>query len=748
MEDLMRHLYRSLGGVLTLAVLAGCSEPSADKSGATGTGGLSGSGGSGISGSSGTGTGGSGAGTSSGGSSGTSTGGGAGSATGGSSGTGSTGLPTVPGTPDTSVTTALPPLPSFQRVTASATGDSVSISVEPIEGAKDYRVYVLPADSAITPGENGAVTVQDAVYRCAGNRQTPRIAQDGRDKRQSEAFFTQVDGQSVSGYRRTLADATLGYVYVNPGEGRIPVYAMGDPSADADNSCYWQRWAASRVKRYVTSEAERADLLSQRWRDDGIAFYIPAATSALTKPVYATNTPLYYVDGPEANARSGRNVAFNILAAPELPATVPLMRVFYDNACGRSHDELAAGVPRFERARFQGDELPMFDLLWSGITGETVLVVEALDVGCPFQGVLASASRPSGGGGSVDYPAFMTLDQLHAASPTGEVFLNGQHPATNAPRPIARSFIRISPGPKPEMDWFAGFGPDETLPDFNALGFNEPCDDPTNPTCTGEHRQVSDFADISLFGAEKQRTTVGTVLGQLLVTYADIEADVAGKFRLTPPTKGTMSASSYLHVTMEVDAFSTARRYPQMLVSEAEAPIHGRMSGVNTIILQTFTSGMPNWPINFDLELCSRRYWEVNDQCPTSQLYQMPSNTDDPNESGGLMPMPEAGELTGVDRSTKLDAFLSTARAYLFIDGQPFGCIELPSTGVPTGEVTITFGDALYHSGVDEVFSFHRDYQQVFARRHFDNLGFKSGAQAPTWDHDRFPCFPSSAIRG
>ncbi|HEX6273617.1 MAG TPA: hypothetical protein VFZ53_11260 [Polyangiaceae bacterium] len=659
-------------------------------------------------------------------------------------GNGPNGLPTVPGQPDTSVKTALPPLPSFQRVTASATGDSVSISVEPIEGARDYRVYVLPPDSAVTAGADGAVTVRNAVYRCAGNRQTPRIAQDGSGKRQSESFFTLVDGQEVNGHTRTLADATLGHVYVTPGSGRIPVYAMGDPSSDADNSCYWQRWNESRVKRYVTAESERADLLRKRWRDDGVVFYVPAAASELTKPLYGAEGGVYYVDGPEANSRNG-SVAFNVLAAPDLPATVPLMRVFYDNACGRSHDELTAGVPRFERARFQGDALPMFDLLWSGITGETTLVVEALDAGCPYQGVLASASKPAGGGGSVDYPAFMTLDEMHAASSTGEVFVNGQHPATNKPRPIARSFVKISPGPKPAMDWFAGFGPDEAVPDFNALGFNAPCDDPTNPTCTGEHRQVSDYADISLFGAEKSRTTIGTVFGQLWVTYADIEADVAGKFRMTPTTKATMSASSYLHVTMEVDAFSTARRYPQILVSEAVAPIHGRMENVNTIVLQTFTAGMPNWPVNFDLELCSRRAWEVNNQCPTSQLYEMPGSGD---QGGGLMPIPEAGELTGVDRSTKLDAFLSTARAYLFIDGKPFGCVDLPASGVPAGQVTVTFGDALYHSGVDEVFSFHREYQQVFARRHFDNLGFKSGVEGPAWDEARFPCFPPSAIRG
>jgi hypothetical protein len=58
----------------------------------------------------------------------------------------------------------------------------------------------------------------------------------------------------------------------------------------------------------------------------------------------------------------------------------------------------------------------------------------------------------------------------------------------------------------------------------------------------------------------------------------------------------------------------------------------------------------------------------------------------------------------------------------------------------------VTFGDVIYHSGADSVFAFHRAHQQQFAKRHFDNLGFKSGVEAPMWDEGRFPCFPPSSI--
>jgi hypothetical protein len=657
-------------------------------------------------------------------------------------GDGPTGLPQIPGAPDTSVETAMPMLPRLPNVNASAVGDSVSITVEPVEGARDYRVYALPADEDIVAGADGNLTIKNAIYRCAGDRQTHGVVRDSAEKKQSESFRTLVEGEEVNGYTRTLPEATLGHVYVRAGEGRIPVYQMGDPKSGGENLCYHQRWDASRVKRYVTSQAERDQLLKERWRDDGIVFYLPAPDSTGTKPVYVGggDNPIFYVDGPEQQKRGGTTVAFNVLADASLPDTVPLMRVFYENACGRSHDELMAGVPRFERARYQGDEHPMFDLHWSGITAETTLVVEALDVGCPAPGVLTSVSREAAREDGVDYPAFLTLSEAQAANETGEVFINGQHDKANKPRPIARSFVKISPGPKPQLDWYAGFGPDESMPDFMGTGFSEPCDDPTSPNCTGQHRQITDFADVSFFGATKNRSSLGVVMGELWITYADIGADVGGKIRITPPTKGKMAETSYLHVTMEVDAFTTARRYPQLIISDAAAPIQGRLPEANTVIVQPFPDeGTPNWPFLLQVQVCDHRQWEVNDQCPAEDPFRVRSSPE-LEKTDILAPVPEVGELTGIDRSTRIDAFVSTLRAYTFLDGKPYSCVNLPAKGVPSGDVTVTFGDVLYHSGVDEVFAYHTNNTKTVARRHFDNLGFKSGVEAPAWNEERMPC--------
>jgi hypothetical protein len=633
-----------------------------------------------------------------------------------------------------SVKTALPALPAIANVVAKTVDDDVNLTFDPVDGARDYRVYILPDDKDITSDATGHITVKNAIYRCAGDRQAPPTTMDGASQVQSGAIKTLVDGQSVDGVMRTMADATLGYVYATAGAGRTPVYAMGDSAPDADNDCYFQRWATSRVKKYATSESERTMLLAQSWRDDGIAFYVPSVAAANTRPVYTVQPAMgvngtanryYYVDGPEATKRGKTETAFQVLTDVGGPDTEPLMRVFYQNGCGKSHDELAAGKPRFERARRQGDQLPVFDLHWAGITGPTTLVVEALADGCPYQGFFATQSQPA----RDVYPSWQTLDQLRTASPTGEVYINGQHEAGN-PKPIARSFISVSPGPKPDLDWFEGFGSP------NALGTlkDAPCGEPTN-NCWQEFRQASDVEDVSFMFVETDRRATAPLLGELWVTYGDVGADVNGKFRLTPSKKATLAADTFLHATMTVDTFTTGRRYPQIIISDQDVPVQWSMKNGYAFVVQTFV----DWPNTFQLELCDHKYWDVNDQCPAFDMYHV-MDPNDPNKRIGLAPNAEVGEHMGLDRGTVFDVYASTKRLYMFLDGEPYGCANLPSSSVPAGPVTVTFGDVLYHSGVDHTYAFTSKALQVSTRRHFDNLGFKSGVSAPMWDEKRMPC--------
>jgi hypothetical protein len=234
----------------------------------------------------------------------------------------------------------------------------------------------------------------------------------------------------------------------------------------------------------------------------------------------------------------------------------------------------------------------------------------------------------------------------------------------------------------------------------------------------------------------------GDFLGEHWVTYGDVGADTNGKYRLTPLQKATMSASTFLHATMEVDAYSTDRRYPQLLISDQDIPVQYALQNGHTFIVQTrgAATAWAAWPINYEFQICNLRTWDVNNQCPVYDLYHQAAAD---GGAGRLAPNDEVGEHASVDHRVTFDVYASTTRAYLFLDGSPYGCADMPASGgVPAGPVTVTWGDVLYHSGVDPDFAFHSRHLQIETRRHFDNLGFSSGVPAPQWDESRFPCAP------
>jgi hypothetical protein len=647
------------------------------------------------------------------------------------------------------VVTKLPLLPTLTNVVGTENDDSAEVTFDPVDGSRDYRIYPLPSDDDITIGGDGQVTVKNALYRCGGDRSTPQPTIDDAAENQGAWVRTRVDNQMVGGYLRTMADATLGHVYIEPGPDRIPVYALGESDPSDDNTCYFARWGATRVKRYTSSETERTQLLADFARDDGIAFWVPKPGTAGTTGVFVDieqpNTPyakrFYVADGPEAASHPQKTPAFAILTNAA-PGTQPLMRVFYENKCGRSHDELAVGKERFARAYQQGDKLPYWSLLWSGITEPTTLVVEALDTGCPYQGHLSPTSLASVtaqfGDTNIVHPAHVTIEEMRAASPSSEVFINGQHDPAGRPKAIARSFVRVGPRPHPPMDFFADFSTKAAPETFTPV----PCGSPDS-NCFQTWRLQSPTWDAIFMNVETGPTsgtglfTFGPRLGQLWVNHADWASDTNGRVRLTPKQKATMSASSFLHVTMEVDAVSTGRRYPQILISDRDAPIQYTLEQGHTLVVQTRGQGSAwfDYPIDYELQVCNLRTWDVNNQCPSYDLHRLKTAAGD-----RLAPHDEVGELTSVDRSVTFDVYASTTRTYLFIDKKPYACALLPSGTAPNGPVTVTWGDVLYHSAVDHLFKFHAERMQTDTRRHFDNLGFSSGVTAPAWDETRLPC--------
>lgn len=613
-------------------------------------------------------------------------------------------------------------------------GANARITFDPQGDARDYRVYALPKSKI------SGDTIEGAIYRCAGAFEVPIPAVDDAEEPENAAIRTRVQSE-VRGHRRTLADATLGYVFTTPADDRVPVYALGDPDVAADNTeCYYMRWPESRVKRYTTSETERKDLLAKRWRDDGIVFYAPKPGTAGTEKIYRAAeeeedfASVFYVKaGAERDKRAdaGADVseAFSVYTkAPE--GSEPLQRVFYEQVCGRSHDELVAGMARFNKAYHQGAQ-PVPELHFSGLTEETTLVVEALDKQCPFQGVLAPTSHPAHvepfGDEEIHFPAFRTPDELMGSWPTGELFINGQGEAGNRPKAIARACVKVQPEEPPAYDFFYDGSPEK----YSAA----------KETGYQTYEIDSPTFNIQFTNVETESWSIGSLFGELWTAYSDVAADTNGKLRVTPKKRATLAGDKFVHATMTVDTVSSQRRYPQLLVSNADWPVQDNLPKAGTVIVQLF--GGVTEALEVQIEFCDHRTWDVNDQCPKLPLYTLKG-------SGGefLAPAPEINGLQGNDRTVRFDVYVSTSRAYVFTNNQPYGCADLPSGKLAAGEATVTYGDVLYHSAIDleSWYQFHVAHLQVATTRHFSNLGFSSGVAKPSWDESRLPCVAASEL--
>jgi hypothetical protein len=638
------------------------------------------------------------------------------------------------------VATRLPALAELTNVDACVNTDAVNVGFDPVDGAQDYRIYPLPKDEDITLAPDGTVVVKNAIYRCAGTREALYMLPDQPTVNDGAAGGATILNGDVEGFTRAQADASLGYVYTTPGSGRIPVYVLGNGDAGIEEglSCGRPIFNSTRPKTYTTDAMKRTQLIAKHARDDGIAFYVPAAASASTRPVYegtfGDSDTLRWIDGPEGTMRNGHGQPiFNVLTATA-DGAAPLMRVHVLPYCSKQHDELVAGSARYNKVVNEGDQ-PLNQLRWSGLTAQTILVVEALDQRCPYQGVLSPVHADAHTDSGISYPAFMTLDDLRSASPTGEVFVNGQNDAMVAPKAIARSFIQVAPASPPSLDYFASFPEAQTFETFHDI--------PWAGHWASQHLQsasydLTSYADSQVF--------FGTMLGELWFAYSDVGGDVNGKIRLTPSKTATVARGTYLHVTTEMDLISTARRYPQILISDQLAPVQESLTNGVTLIVQPKDTS----PTLMQVQICDHRTWDVNNQCPL-----LPTFVSDFKPTA---PLP--GELTGTDNAVKLDVYVSSDRIYLLLNDKPYSCTDLPAKAddgsvyhPPSGAVSVTWGDVLYHSAVDfsvggvelqgNSYLFHRTHMHTLTRRHFDNIGFASGSAAPAWDESLVPCVAS-----
>jgi hypothetical protein len=660
----------------------------------------------------------------------------------------------------------LPTLPPVVNVRPNVFDQTLRVDFEPVAGAKDYRIYVNPSPEDILVGENGEVAVRNAIYRCAGQRPVQSRANDPSAFPDASYNF---DAERGRGFGRTNADAPLGHVFLTPRADRVPVYRMAEPNGAGG---FWNSdWVVTPMAEgnsadYVAGVAERDRLVALGYRDDGIVFYAPVdGTLPVYRAKYAPsfwgdNTSYFFTAGPEHDARVTHmdtvdfGERFRIHAAPT-EDSVPLHRVFY--LAGNAHDVLAAGAAKLERVLYQGN-VPVPSLTWSSLTEETTFVIEALDSGCPFPnayiGAVAAPSDP-GNHGTV------TLDEARLSS--GEVFVNGQFPSTNRPKPIARAYVTVSPGARPTMTWQQTFDPGTELEPFTVQTENNGVFVMRNST------MGADFSGCST------NLSFGSLLGQLVVGFADYGSSC--NMSIFPRGYSTtISSGSYVHMRMTTDIPSTGRRYPQMMLTTTPALDPASNNTLYNILLHSRLGPLPfdiNGPDGIrgtaddgelgeevsiivqpfggnhelQIQICDRRGWGVGNQCSQANVYGHHAGNYTETWEEPWTPVPVLGERAGHDRPVRFDVYASTQRVYVYVDGDPAGCAVLPNGMMPQGAVTPAFRAVLYHSDIDETVtpdnSSHRylhDYSLVHTRRTLDDLGVEQGVQVPYWDESVLPC--------
>jgi hypothetical protein len=621
-------------------------------------------------------------------------------------------------------------------------GDSVIVDFSPVLGALDYRIYPLPAEGDVLVGPNGEVAVKNAIYRCGGSLPRMDRHNDGINRFDSSLKV------NVSGYSRQESDALLGYVFVTPGPGRVPIYRVANPNSIGGYTWETDPPPAKEFNGadYVQTTQERDALLAKGWRDDGIAFYVaPDGTRSVYRREYTDNgMVLFYTDGPEkdahaSNGNSEEQERFKILDA-QADGSVPLYRIYY--SYHNDHDVLAAGDANKERVLNQGN-IPITSLMWPGLTGSTTLVIEALDNGCPFPGgyIGATAAPAADLGGVMSLPT-ITLDDARLSS--GEVFINGQFDETNRPKPIARGYVTVEPKPHPTMDWFESFdtagAPFDTVVNDN-IGTRVF----RNGKISVEFQQSNDNYS---YGVVQNQLVSGSVSNWSVVALgADAHIDT----------------STFVHATMAADMQSTNRRYPQILITDAplgdpavdETPMvpFGHRLGpwpidkappgpYHTIVTQTFSGNS-----ELQIEFCDQRGWGVSQQCPKSNIYGFPAGETNSTSKAKWLPLPITGEYSGTDRLVKFDVYASTDRVYMFVEDRPAGCAVIPAGKMPAGPVNIVFAEAAYHIEIDEYVVrdpakslYWKRFSVAHSDRKMDDLGVESGVAAPAWDESIMPC--------
>jgi len=373
--------------------------------------------------------------------------------------------------------------------------------------------------------------------------------------------------------------------------------------------------------------------------------------------------------------------------------------------------------------------VPATEIQWNGLAdGQPhTLVVQALDqLGPVPMGALYTTSNThayAGGGamGALGANGGMTMD--------GHLSINGQGPMTNAPHVIAQSapfVVRADPSARP-------------LPSSStaAQTFYDPFTDAaSDPIARTAYDPTHDSATYTLGAGTAHPWTIqyqnaDVKNSQPFVMdnhFMDVLFDGGtagtnnplhqghGVMALSPQQTADFSGGRLLHLTMEVDAHQSGRRWTAFNLAPATDPLtNWYTSGakVNTAN-QAFFAQLSPGKITTDL-------FNGKDTRITGSLGQASIWSNRTAHWGG--------NGLALDNRSRFDLFLTQKRFALFEDGQLAVQADIPG-GLPFAQAKVYFAHYLYHTANDhnELPAYETYWHDTFPwsdERHWDNMGFE-----------------------
>lgn len=418
----------------------------------------------------------------------------------------------------------------------------------------------------------------------------------------------------------------------------------------------------------------------------------------------------------------------------------------------------------------------------AGLTGETRLVVEAIDTPCPFTGVRgtehADLTVDNSALDPADFGSFSVFTEAEITKEYGSLIVNGHAPGPElgGPAPLqptavlARTTLRVTPSglADPPLAFFEDFASSDQPVYVSPL----PVFDRTQK---GKLYQNQRFT-FTTYGADVSQSFVDR--GQLHTLLADWEQEIFASNVMYPRAPVALSGTDYLHVSFRVGTDATQRRYWWLSLCGAaepgatmdadgkplgniiQTPFFYQDDGLNPSVegwncLQVFprdgypfslppTDTAPESDVRVMVNLPDRPLREsvVNVSPPMYDSGVAEPGWYRQRDASGDLVAPILDDRLLIAPGTRFDFYIRRDRVVMYVEGEQRLCNDFPGVPLTMAEAALGFGHVLYHSAAERL-EFNASYWDRTGQRYYlantpfidvrawDDVGYTEHVPAP-----------------